>query len=163
MLEQVLGSPTPPPPPEVSPLKEDSRAGTTDSVRRKMEQHRTQTSCAICHNRLDPLGFGLENYDGIGAWRQQDGGQPIDASGALPSGESFQGPGQLKAVLRSRGCEFARCLAEKLLIYALGRGLEDTDRPAVDQIVKDLEENEFRFSALVLGIVQSDPFRKRRG
>jgi hypothetical protein len=163
MLEQVLGSPTPPPPPEVSPLKEDSRAGTTDSVRRKMEQHRTQTSCAICHNRLDPLGFGLENYDGIGGWREQDGGLPIDASGALPSGESFQGPAQLKAVLRSRGREFARCLAEKLLIYALGRGLEDTDRPAVDQIVKDVEENQFRFSALVLGIVQSDPFRKRRG
>ena len=110
-----------------------------------------QASCAVCHKRLDPLGFGLENYDGVGAWRDKDGGQAVDASGTLPSGESFRGPGELKAILKSRPREFARCLTEKMLTYALGRGLEESDRCAVDRIVKDLEANEYRFSMLVAG------------
>jgi hypothetical protein len=127
-----------------------------------MELHRAQSSCAVCHNRLDPLGFGLENYDGLGAWRDRDGGQVVDASGTLPSGESFRGPGGLKAILKSRPREFARCLTEKMLTYALGRGLEESDRCAVDRIVKDLEANQYRFSVLARGIVLSDPFLKRR-
>ena len=97
-------------------------------MRRRMEQHRSQPSCAVCHNRLDPLGFGLENYDGLGAWRDKDAGHVVDASGTLPSGESFRGPGELKAILKSRPREFARCLTEKMLTYALGRGLEESDR-----------------------------------
>jgi hypothetical protein len=162
VLEQLLGAPTPPPPPNVSELKEDHPGQTAATLRRRMERHRAQASCAVCHNRTDPLGFGLENFDGVGAWRDREGDAPIDASGTLPSGESFRGPGELKAILKSRSREFARCLAEKMLTYALGRGLEDDDQCAVARIVKDLEANQFRFSALVLGIVTSDPFLKRR-
>ncbi len=160
VLEQVLGTPPPPPPPDVTPLKNDHAQETTTSMRRRMEQHRAQASCAVCHNRLDPLGFGLENYDGLGAWRDKDGGHVVDASGTLPSGESFRGPGELKAILKSRPREFARCLTEKMLTYALGRGLEESDRCAVDRIVKDLEANQYRFSVLMQGIVSSDPFLK---
>jgi uncharacterized protein DUF1592/uncharacterized protein DUF1588/uncharacterized protein DUF1585/uncharacterized protein DUF1587/uncharacterized protein DUF1595/cytochrome c len=162
VLEQLLGTPPPPPPPGVAPLKEDQAADSSLSLRRRMEQHRARPNCAVCHNRLDPLGFGLENYDGVGAWREKEGGQPVDASGTLPSGESFRGPGELKAILKARPREFARCLAEKMLTYALGRGLEDDDRCAVERIVKDLESRQYRCSTLVLGIVMSDPFRKRR-
>jgi mono/diheme cytochrome c family protein len=162
VLEQLLGTPPPPPPPEVSPLKDDPAVATAVSVRRRMEQHRAQPSCAVCHNRLDPLGFGLENYDGLGAWRDKDGGLPVDASGTLPSGESFRGPAELKAILKARSREFARCLTEKMLTYALGRGLEESDRCTVDRIVKDLEANQYRFAALAQGIVSSEPFLKRR-
>jgi cytochrome c553 len=161
VLEQILGAP-PPPPPEVAELKEDRAADTSRSFRQRMDRHRAQSSCAVCHNRLDPLGFGLENYDGIGAWRERDGGQLIDASGTLPSGESFRGPGELKARLKARPREFARCLAEKMLTYALGRGVEEYDRCAVDRIVKDIESKEYQFSAVVLGVVTSDAFLKRR-
>ncbi len=162
VLEQILGAPPPPPPPEVSPLKEDRAIETTVSMRRRMERHRAQASCAVCHNRLDPLGFGLENYDGLGAWRDKDAGVAVDASGTLPSGESFRGPGELKAILKGRPREFARCLTEKMLTYALGRGLDESDRCAVDRIVKDLEARDYRFSVLMQGIVSSDPFLKRR-
>jgi hypothetical protein len=161
VLEQILGTPPPPPPPEVAPLKEDRAADTGRTLRQRMEQHRAQSSCAVCHNRLDPLGFGLENYDGVGAWREKEGSQPVDASGTLPSGETFRGPGELKARLKARPREFARCLAEKMLTYALGRGLEEYDRCAVDRIIKDIESHEYRFSALVVGVVMSDPFLKR--
>ena len=133
------------------------------SLRQRMEQHRAKPSCATCHSRMDPLGFGLENYDAVGAWRDKEGSFPIDASGTLPSGESFRGPEQLKAILKSRSNEFARCLTEKMLTYALGRGLEDYDHCAVDKIVERLVAGKYRFSALVLGIVESDPFLKRRG
>lgn len=121
-----------------------------------------QASCAVCHNRLDPLGFGLENYDGVGAWREKDAGLPVNASGTLPSGESFRGPAELKGILKARSREFARCLTEKMLTYSLGRGLDESDRCAIDRIVKDLESHEYRFSALVQGIVSSDPFLKRQ-
>ena len=162
VLEQLLGTPPPPPPAGVTPLKEDRAADSSLSLRQRMEQHRSRPNCAVCHNRLDPLGFGLENYDGVGAWRDKEGSRPVDASGTLPSGESFRGPGELKAILKARPREFARCLAEKMLTYALGRGLEDYDRAAVDRIVKDLESRQYRCSTLVLGVVMSDPFLKRR-
>lgn len=116
----------------------------------------------MCHNKMDPLGFGLENFDAVGAWREQDQGVPVDSSGTLPSGESFRGPKELKAILKTHTPEFARCLTEKMLTYALGRGLEEYDRCAVEQIVKGLASGRYRFSALVLEIVKSDPFRKRR-
>ena len=162
VLEQILGTPPPPAPPEVKPLKDDRAVGAAMTMRQRIEQHRAQPSCAVCHNRMDPLGFGLENYDGIGAWRDKDAGVQIDSSGTLPSGESFRGSVKLKAMLKARPREFARCLAEKMLTYALGRGLEESDRCAVDRIVKELEANEYRASVLVQGIVSSEPFLKRR-
>lgn len=163
VLEQLLGTPPPPPPANAPPFKEEQKAVTAASLRQQMEAHRASASCATCHSRMDPLGFGLENYDAVGAWRDQDGNFPIDSSGTLPSGASFRGPEQLKAILKSRSREFARCLTVKMLTYALGRGLEDFDQCAVDKIVERLIAANYRFSALVQGIVESDPFLKRRG
>jgi hypothetical protein len=162
ILEQILGAPPPPPPPDVPELKEDEATETTGSLRKRMEQHRTNPSCASCHARLDPLGFGLENFDAVGGWRTADGPLTIDASGTLPSGQSFQGPRELKAILKSRSQDFTRCLTEKLLTYALGRGIEETDNCAVDKIVDAVSKDNYRFSRLVLEIVRSDPFRRRR-
>jgi hypothetical protein len=163
VLEQLLGTPPPPPPPNVPVLTDDAKALTAATLRLRMEQHRAKASCAVCHSKLDPLGFGLENFDAVGTWRDQDSGVPIDSSGTLPSGESFRGPKELRGMLKAHTPDFARCLTEKLLTYALGRGLEEYDRCAVEQIVKSLESSRYRFSALVLGIVKSDPFQKRRG
>jgi hypothetical protein len=162
VLEQLLGTPPPPPPPNVPLLKEDAKPFSAASLRLRMEQHRSQPSCAVCHSRLDPLGFGLENFDAVGAWRDQDDGVVIDSSGTLPSGESFRGPKELRAILKAHTQDFARCLTEKMLTYALGRGLDEPDHCAVDQIVKSLESSRYRFTALVFGIVKSDPFQKRR-
>ena len=162
VLEQLLGTPPPPPPPNVPTLQEDQKALTAATVRLRMEQHRAKVSCAVCHSKLDPLGFGLENYDAVGGWRDKDGGTAVDSSGTLPSGESFRGPTELKRILKAHTREFTRCLTEKMLTYALGRGLEEYDRCAVDQIVKSLETDRYRFSTLILAIVKSDPFQKRR-
>jgi hypothetical protein len=162
VLEQFLGAPPPPPPPEVTPLRDDRAVETAVTMRRRMELHRANPSCAVCHNRLDPLGFGLENYDGIGGWRDKDAGVAVDSSGTLPNGQSFRGPAELKAILKGRPREFARCLTEKMMTYALGRGLEESDRCAVDRIVKDLESHGYRSSVLIQGIVTSEPFLKRR-
>jgi hypothetical protein len=127
-----------------------------------MEKHRTNPVCASCHARMDTIGFGLENYDAIGRWRTHDGKFPVDAGGVL-GGKSFGAPAELKGLLRQDASEFARCLTEKMLTYALGRGLTRNDRLAVQAIVKDLERNDYRFSTMVLGIVRSMPFRMRRG
>jgi hypothetical protein len=125
-----------------------------------MEQHRMNPNCSSCHGRMDPLGFGLANFDALGAWRTHDGPHPIDASGALPGGQSFNGPAELRAILKTRRQAFARCLVEKLLTYALGRGVDHSDSGAVDAVVRHLARNHYRFSALVLAIVHSDPFQK---
>jgi hypothetical protein len=162
ILEQILGTPPPPPPPDVPELKEDKDVVLSGTLRQRMEQHRANPSCATCHGRMDPLGFGLENFDAVGAWREKDGPFPVDASGTLPSGQTFQGPKALKAILQERREDFARCLAEKLLTYALGRGLDYYDKCAVDRMVAALARDDYRFSTLVLEIVQSDPFQKRR-
>jgi hypothetical protein len=162
VLEQLLGTPPPPPPPNVPTLQEDQKALTAATVRLRMEQHRAKVSCAVCHSKLDPLGFGLENFDAVGGWRDKDGGTAVDSSGTLPSGESFRGPAELKTILKAHTHQFMHCLTEKMLTYALGRGLEEHDRCAVDQIVKTLEADRYRFSTLVLAIVKSDPFQKRR-
>jgi hypothetical protein len=161
ILENILGTPPPPPPPDVPELKEGKEL--TGTLRQRMEQHRANPNCAVCHQRMDPLGFGFENLDAIGAWRTQDGKSPIDPSGTLPDGRSFKGPKELKAILKSKEEEFRRCLAEKMLTYALGRGVEYYDKPAVEQISQALALNHNRFSALVIAIVKSDPFQKRRG
>lgn len=160
VLDNILGTPPPPPPPDAGELKEDS--ALKGSLRERMEQHRAKPSCAVCHQRMDPLGFGLENFDGIGGWRDKDGAFAIDTSGTLPGGKSFQGPAELKAVLKTKSDLFTRCLAEKMLTYALGRGLEWYDKPAVDKIAAELAKDDYRFSTLVVGIVKSDPFQLRQ-
>jgi hypothetical protein len=163
VLEQILGTPPPPAPPNVPQLESEEGEKLAGTLRQRMEQHRAKPSCASCHNRLDPPGFGLENYDAIGAWRDKEGDSPINASGKMPSGESFQGAGELKAILKSRKREFTRCLTEKLLTYSLGRGLDEEDVCAVDKIVDVVAADQYRFRRLVLEIVRSEPFLKRRG
>lgn len=160
VLENMLNAPPPPPPPSV-PALDDTTAGKTASLRQQMEAHRKNAACASCHTLMDPLGFGLENYDAIGAWRTVDGNFPVDASGALPGGQEFNGPVGLKAVLKRNHDAFARGLTEKLLTYALGRGLERFDRPAVSSILSKLPANHYRFSELVLGIANSLPFQMK--
>jgi len=164
ILEQILGDPPPPAPPEVPILADDAEGAVlTGTLRQRMEQHRSNPSCAACHARLDPPGFGLENYDAVGAWRDKEGDNPIDASAELPSGESFNGPAELKAILKSRKGAFIHTLSEKMLTYALGRGLEESDACVVEAISKAVAADEYRFSRMVLEIVKSDPFLKRRG
>lgn len=162
VLENLLGAPPPPPPPNVPELEEakDGRPAT-GSLRQRLEVHRQKPACAACHQLMDPIGFGLENYDAIGGWRTEDEGAAIDAAGVLPDGRAFGGPAELKEILLSRQAEFRRCLAEKLLTYALGRGLEYYDAGAVQNIADSLAAQNHRFSALVLAIVHSDAFRQR--
>jgi hypothetical protein len=162
ILEQLLGTPPPPPPPDVPELKDDKDVVLRGSLRERMEQHRANPSCAACHSRMDPLGFGLENYDAIGAWRDQDGAFPIDTTGTLPTGQSFRGPKELKAILKGKEKDFTGCLTEKLLTYALGRGLESSDDCTVDKIARAVAADGHRFSRLVVEIVKSAPFRERR-
>lgn len=158
ILEQILGTPPPPPPPDVEELEENEEAITSGSLRERLEKHREKTECATCHSKMDPLGFALENFDGIGAWRDVDGTFPIDPSGELPTGEEINGPDGLKNVLKSRET-FIRTLSENLLTFSLGRGLEYFDKCAVDEICRELKANDFRFSALLNGVVNSKPFR----
>ncbi len=161
VLEQLLGTPPPPPPPNVPELEQGEKL--TGSLRQRMEQHRANPSCASCHARMDPLGFAFENFDAIGRFREKDGEFPIDPSGELPTGEKIAGPTELKEILKTRQNLFARCITEKLLTYALGRGLEYYDRPAVDRIATALGQNGYRFSTLIAETVKSEPFRMRRG
>jgi hypothetical protein len=161
VLENLLGTPPPPPPPNV-PSLDDKERKLTGTLRDQMVQHRANPTCASCHAHMDPIGFSLENFDSTGAWRDKDGGAPVDASGQLISGETFNGPSELVSLLaeKKRGA-FLRCLSEKMLTYALGRGLEYYDRPATDKMVNQLEKDP-RFSDLVLGVVNSVPFQMQR-
>ena len=161
VLENLLGTPPPPPPPDVPPLNE-SVVGATVSLREQLEKHRSSPECAGCHSRMDPIGFGLENYDAIGRYRTAEGKFPIDSSGTLPNGKSFAGAAELKTILRGDPQTFTRALSEKLLTYALGRGLEAYDRAAVATITNRVQQNDYRFSALVQAIVDSVPFEMRR-
>jgi mono/diheme cytochrome c family protein len=163
ILENILGTPPPPPPPGVEELKDDKEAVLSGSLRQRMEQHRANPNCATCHQRMDPLGFGFENFDAIGGWRTREGKHAIDPSGTLPNGQTFAGPVELRAILKTRQDAFARCLAEKLLTYALGRGVERSDRCVLDDIVKSAGKDNYKFSRLAIDIVKSDPFQKRRG
>jgi cytochrome c5 len=161
ILENILNAPPPPPPPGV-PNLDEAKIGSSATLRQQLEEHRNNATCASCHARMDPLGFGLENFDAIGAWRTQDGKFPVDTSGQLPDGRSFQGPEELKAILRADREAFAECLTEKLLTYGLGRGLERYDRPVVKKIARSVAVNNYRFSSLVLEIAKSMPFQMRR-
>jgi hypothetical protein len=163
VLEQILGTPPPSPPPDVPELEETGENTHAASLRARLEEHRKNPSCANCHAKMDPIGFALENYNAIGAFRTRDGEFDVDASGEFADGTKFSGPEGLKSIILGRKDAFVRCLTEKLLIYALGRGLEYYDRRAVDRIARALTENDCKFSVLVSEIVQSDPFRMRRG
>jgi len=160
ILDNILGEPPPPPPAGIEELPED--AETLGSLRERMEQHRSNESCAVCHRKMDALGFGLENFDAIGAWRERDGKFEINPAGALPGGREFRDASQLMRILaEDKKDDFCRCLSEKMLTYALGRGLQSYDRCAVDEILKQLANNEYRFSSLVAAIVTSSPFTSR--
>ena len=163
ILDNVLGVPPPPPPPNVPALKENTgSAGKTLSIRERMAEHRKNPACSGCHQLMDPVGFSLENYDAVGRWRTVDEGKIIDVSGSLPDGSKFDGASGLQQALLSRPENFATTLTDKLLTYALGRGVEPYDSPAVRKIVRQAGKNEFRFSSFVLGIVNSTPFQMRR-
>jgi hypothetical protein len=163
ILETLLGTPPPPPPADIPELKPQGKDGRQLTAREQMEQHRANPTCAACHSRMDPLGFALENYDGVGRWRAQDAGSPIDVSGKLPDGGTFKGPAELRKILaRSHGDEFINTTVEKLLTYALGRGVEFYDKPAVRSITREAARSDHRMSALVTAIVKSTPFQMRR-
>ena len=161
VLDNILAAP-PPAPPAVVPALEDTVAdGKVLTVREQMEQHRANPACAVCHMAMDPLGFALENFDGIGRWRTTDGKTPIDSSGVLPDGSQFRGPAELRKVLLSKREQFVITVTEKLLTYALGRGLEYYDAPVVRQIMREAAPNDYRWSSFILGVVRSTPFQMR--
>ncbi|MFN0199191.1 MAG: DUF1592 domain-containing protein [Planctomycetaceae bacterium] len=163
VLEQILGEPPPPPPPNVPELPNDANAVATGSLKQRMEIHRQNIACANCHAKMDPIGFSLENFDAVGQFRTKDGEFDVDATGDFADGTKFSGPDGLKEILARNRELFARCLAEKMLTYALGRGVEYYDKKAIDKIVAGLTAGDYKFSALVTEIVHSDPFRQRRG
>jgi mono/diheme cytochrome c family protein len=161
ILENVLNAPPPDPPPGTPRIPED-KVGAEAPLRQQLEAHRANATCAACHKRMDPLGFSLENFDAIGRFREQDGKWPVDASGVLPDGRTFLGAPGLRALLRQDEDAFAACVTEKMLTYALGRGLERYDKRTVRAIVASLRQSDYRFSALVMQIVKSLPFQERR-
>ncbi|HYL99503.1 MAG TPA: DUF1592 domain-containing protein, partial [Blastocatellia bacterium] len=162
ILENILDDPPPPPPPDV-PNLDESKIGSTMSLREQLELHRKNAICASCHSRMDPLGFGLENFNAIGAWRTMDGKFQIDSSGTLPNGKSFKGPRELEAIVMADPSQFTKCFARKLLTYALGRGLEKYDDAPVQKIVANAAAHNYRLSSVVMGIVDSLPFEDRSG
>jgi mono/diheme cytochrome c family protein len=162
VLENLLGTPPPPPPPDVPELQ-SSRDGKKLTMREQMEAHRASPVCSSCHARMDPIGFALENYDGVGKWRTDDAGAPIDARGTLPDGTVFQGGAGLTELLLTRyKDDVVRTATEKLLTYALGRGVDHADAPAVRTIAREAAAGDYRFSALVLAVIKSMPFQMRR-
>jgi mono/diheme cytochrome c family protein len=162
VMERLLGTPPPPPPPDVPELGAKKEVQAT-TLRKQMELHRKNTNCAGCHARIDPIGFAFENFDVVGRFREKDGDAAVDPAGELPDGQKFTGPDELKAILKGKKELFSRNLAEKLLVYATGRGLDYYDRRTVDSILAELQKHDDRFQALISAIVQSDAFRLRRG
>jgi hypothetical protein len=162
ILENILNAPPPPPPANV-PALDEAAVGVNLSLRGQMEQHRADPVCASCHARMDPLGFAFENYDAIGRWRDGDGRFPIEAGGTLPNGKTFSGPAELRKLLLDSLPEFTESLAEKMLTYALGRGVEASDRPMVRGLVRQTAADGYRMQTLVRSIAESVPFRERRG
>ncbi len=162
IMENLLGDEPPPPDPAAMPIEDQPEL--KGNLRQRMEQHRADPNCAVCHQVMDQLGFALENFDAVGRWRDADDGQPVDASGALPGGQRFSGALEMQRVIRDDMREdFVRCLTEKMLIYATGRGLEYFDECAIDKIVEDLKSKNYAFDELIQFIAASEPFRKRKG
>lgn len=162
ILEQILGAPPPPPPPNVPELPNQAEDVTSASLRKRMEVHRQNPACANCHAKMDPIGFALENFDAIGAYRTKDGPFEIDASGEFADGTRFAGPSDLKSIIAAKKEDFIRCVTEKMLTYAIGRGVEYYDRPTVEGIVESLPNQGYRMRSLIAEIVKSDAFRQRR-
>jgi len=162
VLQNILGAPPPPPPADV-PVLNEAAVGNTGSMRQQLDQHRGNGTCAGCHARMDVLGFGLENYDAIGKWRALDGKFPVDSSGTFPNGKSFSTPAEMKALLKADLPVFSRCLTEKLLTYALGRGLERYDGRTVDELNRKLAASGYGLRTLIIEIARSLPFQSRRG
>jgi len=162
ILDNILGLPPPPPPPFVPSLKENHDTSIVLPMRQRLAEHRANPACSGCHSLMDPVGFTLENYDAVGRWRIDEGTTPIDASGGLPDGRKFTGVSELRDALLSRPELFVTTLSGKLLTYALGRGVEYYDAPAVRKIVQQARTEDFRFSSLIMGIVSSTPFQMRR-
>jgi hypothetical protein len=168
VLENVLGMHLPPPPADVPPLKEEEGERRVLTMRERMAAHRANPTCATCHRVMDPIGLVFENFDAVGQWRTHESyagepvGEPIDASGGLPDGSAFEGVSAMREALLRHGDLFVTTATEKLLVYALGRGLEPPDAAAVRAIVNGTRRDEHRFSAIVMGIVNSTPFRMRR-
>jgi hypothetical protein len=162
LLENLLGAPPPPPPPEVPPFPENKSGEQPRSVRARMEQHRRNPVCATCHNRIDPLGFALENFNAVGQYRTAEEGSAIDPSGTLPDGTKFSGPAEFRRVLLTQREELMTSLTEKLLTYALGRGVDYYDMPSVRRIIRDAAADNYRWSSLIVSLVKSAPFQMRR-
>ena len=162
VLNNILGTPPPPPPPDV-PALDASKVGSEVSLRKQLEEHRNNAVCASCHSRMDVLGFGLENYDAIGRWRTKDGKFPIDVSGTLPNGKSFDSAAAMRELLKADLPQVSRCLTEKMLTYALGRGVERYDNRTLDQIDRKMAASGYKFQTLIDEVVNSLPFQSRRG
>ncbi len=162
ILENVLGTPAPPPPPNVPALKENDEGGKVTTVRERLEEHRKNPACATCHRVMDPLGFSLDNFDAVGRYRTKEEGLPIDASGQLADGTKINGVVDLRQALLKHPERFVGTMTEKLMTYALGRGLEYYDMPVVREITRDAARNDYHFSSIVMGIVQSTPFQMKR-
>jgi hypothetical protein len=160
VLENLLGTPPPPPPPNVPALPEGKDAERL-TMRQRMEQHRANPACASCHKQMDPIGFAMENFNAIGEWRTTEAQHPIDVSGALPDGTKFQGVTELQKIFLSRPEMFGTTVTEKLLTYALGRGVEYYDQPVIRSILREAAPNNYRWSSVILGIVKSAPFEMR--
>jgi hypothetical protein len=162
LLETILGTPPPPPPPDVPALQERGEGGKIASVRERLEAHRANPACSGCHSVMDPLGFALENFDPVGRWRTHDAGTPVDASGALPSGAKFEGVAGLRGLLLQQREQFATNVTDRLMAYALGRGIEYYDLPSIRKIARAAAPDDYRWSSIILGIVKSAPFQMRR-
>jgi hypothetical protein len=160
ILDNLLGAPPPPPPPNV-PALEDNTVDANLRMRERLAAHRANAVCAVCHDLIDPAGFALENFDAVGRWRELEQGQPVDATGGLPDGSEFVGVTGLEQALLARPELFVQTMTEKLLIFALGRGVEYYDAPAIRRIVNQARRDDYHFSSLILGIVNSEPFQER--
>tara|TARA_R110002096_G_scaffold15071_14_gene53203 strand:- start:1696 stop:2313 length:618 start_codon:yes stop_codon:yes gene_type:complete len=160
VLENVIGTPPPPPPADV-PSLDDNTVDATLSMRDRLAQHRANPACAGCHDLMDPVGFALENYDAVGRWREFEDGADIDVSGGLPDGSEFIGVGPLEKGLLERPELFVKTLSQKLMTFALGRGVEPYDAPAIRKVIREAEQNDFSFSSIIVGITKSVPFQMR--
>jgi hypothetical protein len=158
VLANLLGAPPPAAPPDVPPLKEPGAGGAPRSLRERMEVHRRNAPCASCHRRMDPLGFSLETFDATGKWRTEADGVPVDTTASLPDGTTFDGVAGLRKVLVTHSEDFVRTVSGKMLAYAIGRGLEPLDYPAVRKIARDAAAKDYRWSAIIASIAQSTPF-----
>jgi hypothetical protein len=162
VLNNILGTVVPPPPPD-TPMFDESKMGAEFSIRQQLEEHRNNAICASCHNRMDVLGFGLENYDAIGKWRTMDGKFPVDVGGTMPNGKSFETAAEMRTILLASMPQVSRCMIEKIMTYALGRGMQSYDNRSIDQINKTLAADNYRFQTMIFEVVRSLPFQSRRG